>query len=210
MGIPQIGQDQTGHIGAGDVGDPEELLRQIGHEETEGQAEHCQPLSPGVAEAHTFKDLVHQIANHPGEEEKQPCICQYLDRRGGCILKAGDHRQNDDAQHIIDNGGREDGGPHPCFEMSQFPQGLDGDGYRGGGQDAAHEQCMVKRVGAEAVKSIEGDVQSCTCRKGQQYPTHSHQQGDRAAFDDLVDVGVQPRAEHQQNNAQLGHLRQKI
>ena len=70
VGIPQIGQDQTGHIGAGDVGDPEELLRQIGHEETEGQAEHCQPLSPGVAEAHTFKDLVHQIANHPGEEEK--------------------------------------------------------------------------------------------------------------------------------------------
>lgn len=163
-----------------------------------------------MAEAHALKDLVHQITDHPGEEEKQPCICQNLDRRGRRVLKACDHRQNDDAQHIVNDGGGEDGGPHPGLEMPQFPQGLDGDGHRGGGQNTAHEQRVVKRVGAKAVKSVEDNVQGRPGRKGQQHPTHRHQEGDGAAFDDLINVGVQPRAEHQQNNAKLGHLRQKI
>ena len=48
--------------------------------------------------AHTLKDLVDQIAHHPGEEEKQPRVRQHLGGRGGCVLKAGDHSQDDDTQ----------------------------------------------------------------------------------------------------------------
>ena len=152
-------QHDAGNVGAGNIGNAEVFLSDVGHGKAEGQAHDGDALGVRVALVQPLHAVVHRKAHaHSGGKEQQRVdqhLAQTRTGAGTCAQHAGEHH---DAHHIVNNGCTDDGGAQKALQVAQLLQGSHRDGHAGGGHNGANEQSPVKLRAAHCCKAVEGTI----------------------------------------------------
>ena len=144
-----------------------------------------------------------------GEQQKQHGAQQDGQRPDRGILEADDDGEHDDADDVIDDGGADDGGADPSPQVAHFPQGLHRNGDRGGGHDGADVDGVQELAAAGSDAVIDAE-QNRPEEKRDKDADAGDEQGGAAGLFQLGQVGIQPGAEHQQDDADLRHAGEEI
>ena len=136
---------QTAHydaceVCAGDVGDAEEALCNVAHQQGERNRinRDAAVLVPFLL--HLEECLVHDQADDRNEYEERYNAGQNEQRAYRRIGQRAQNGQDDDAQNIVDNGRAQYRCADPAFQLAHLAQRLDRDRNRGCGQNDADER----------------------------------------------------------------------
>ena len=127
-------------------------------------------------------------------------------------LEAGQQRQGDDADDVVDDGGGKHGGAHAGAELAQLAQGFDRDADAGGRQDAADKQRVEQliRIRSRAEAAHEAQRADCAQRNGDDHARASDGGCGKTALFQLAEIGLQPAGEQDEHHAHLGKALQNI
>ena len=94
--------------------------------------------------------------------------------------------------------------------MTQFLKGTDGNGNGCSGHDAADHHCLEEIFASPWAESIEYFIQQGAADQRYQYACTGDQKSDYTGAFQILNTGFQSGREHQQNNADFCHNRQKV
>ena len=152
-------QHDAGNVGAGNIGNAEVFLSDVGHGKAEGHAHDGDALGVRVALVQPLHAVVHRKAHaHSGGKEQQRVdqhLAQTRTGAGTCAQHAGEHH---DTHHIINDSSTDDGSAQKALQVAKLLQGGHRDGHAGGGHDGTDEQSPVKLRAAHCCKAVEGTI----------------------------------------------------
>lgn len=131
-------------------------------------------------------------------------------RPDGRVLKADDEGEQQDAEHVVDDRGTENGGAHLALELAHFPESFHRDAHRGGGDDGADEHRLEEGVRADGAEAVQAGVEQKSPGERDHDAHRRDEQGDRPGPLHFLEIGFQPRDEHEHDDAELRHLREEI
>ena len=198
-----VGDDDAGGESADDVRHAEDPLGDIGHEQAQHKGQQGEPvqvllipvLVPGKA-------LDAQESHNGHEHEEQQNLQQDHPHVYRVPGHAGDDGEDDQAQHVVDEGRRQDGVAHPGIQLAQLLEGLYSDGHGGGGEDGADED-MLQHHGGIALTRGEQEAQGRAHSERHQHADEGHQKAGLPGVFQLPHVGGHAGAEHHDDDADL-------
>ena len=200
LGRHGVGDHEACHESPGDIGDTEEILCNEGVEQAEHKGQDdvfgtvlLAAVGPPAEELGKGQTGNNGEGKEEDDLDQDPSDIYVGDR------EAGDNGEGDDAQHIVNDGGTQNGGAHRASEFAHLPEGLYGDTDRGGSEDDAQENIFNGKGIREEVRAHE--IAAC---QGDHHTGYRNDSGCFAAALELVNVGFQASDEHQQDDAQAG------
>ena len=94
-----------------------------------------------------LKEAVKEIAGHGGNHKEGGNFQQNNGNVDAGVCHAGDNGQGNNAEHVVDDGGAENGVACLGVELAHFLQGLDRDADGGSGQHNADKYILQERGG---------------------------------------------------------------
>ena len=132
-------------------------------------------------------------------------------RPDGRVLKADDEGEQQDAEHVVDDRGTENGGAHLALELAHFPESFHRNAHRGGGDDGADEHRLEEGVRADRAEAVQAGVEQKSPRR--EGPTTPIAATNRATgpvrFISLRSVSS-PATNMSMMTPELRHLREEI
>ena len=206
----QLGQDDTCHIGAGDVGDAKDLFRHIAQSEAERQRQNRDASGVRPALVDDLERLVDHKAQHDRQRKERQRAQRHKARVAVRILEADHKGQHHDTDHVVDDRRAENGGAQLGFQLAQLLERFNGDRHAGGGHDHADKHCREKLRCADRRKAVKAHIQQRTADQRNQHAGAGDQQRLDARVQELFEVGAESCREHQQHHAQSGADVQKL
>lgn len=198
-----LGEDQSGDVGAGDVGHTEQLLSQVGVQQAEGEGDdHKAALVPVIPLEPPLHQPVHDDPHHHADGEEGHDLHQNQQHVGAGARQAGDDGEGYDAQHVVNDGGAQDGVARTGGQLADLLQGLHGNAHRSGGEDHADEDVLQEGV----APLVEQGGQHKAAGQGDQHADEGDDEGGLAGLLQLAQIGLQTGVEHQHDDAQLRQL----
>ena len=152
-------QHDAGNVGAGNIGNAEVFLSDVGHGKAEGHADDGDALGVRVALVQPLHAVVHRKAHaHSGGKEQQGVEQHLAQTRTGAAAGTQHTGKHHDTHHIVNNGCTDDGSAQKALQVAQLLQGGHRDGHAGGGHNGANEQSPVKLRAAHCCKAVEGTI----------------------------------------------------
>ena len=207
--ISQRAEDDAGEICAGDVGDAEEALCNVAHQQGERNRinRDAAVLVPFLL--HLEERLVHDQADDRNEYEERYNAGQNEQRAYRRIGQRAQNGQDDDAQNIVDNGRAQYRCADPAFQLAHLAQRLDRDRNRGCGQNDTDER-RLDHVHLIARVVVERKIASHAAEKRYDDADHCNDERGEAGLFQLLQIGIHARIEHQNDNAELSCLDQEV
>ena len=204
-----VAEHDAGKVRAGYIGDAEEVLGNKAEQEAEGKrVDGYAPVDAVKPRAQSAKQLVHDD-RHDGKEDKiRDDADKYHGRLNGGVREAREHGQNDDAEHVVNDGGGHDRCADAAFELAHLTQSLDRYRHRGRGQNDADERGLYH---FKAVRlAVEQKITARTAEKRHDNADRGYDESRQPRMLELLEVRIEAGHEHEDDNADLGGLYEKV
>ena len=204
-----VAEHDAGKVRAGYIGDAEEVLGNKAEQEAEGKrVDGYAPVDAVKPRAQSAKQLVHDD-RHDGKEDKiRDDADKYHGRLNGGVREAREHGQNDDAEHVVNDGGGHDRCADAAFELAHLTQSLDRYRHRGSGQNDADERGLYH---FKAVRlAVEQKITARTAEKRHDNADRGYDESRQPRMLELLEVRIEAGHEHEDDNADLGGLYEKV
>ena len=204
-----VAEHDAGKVRAGYIGDAEEVLGNKAEQEAEGKrVDGYAPVDAVKPRAQSAKQLVHDD-RHDGKEDKiRDDADKYHGRLNGGVRESREHGQNDDAEHVVNDGGGHDRCADAAFELAHLTQSLDRYRHRGRGQNDADERGLYH---FKAVRlAVEQNITARTAEKRHDNADRGYDESRQPRMLELLEVRIEAGHEHEDDNADLGGLYEKV
>ena len=111
-------------------------------------------------------------------------------------LEADDEGQDNDTDHVVNNGGADDGGAYLTLDLTQFLQRGDGDADAGRRHNRTDEDRLIEILTAPGCHAVEAHIQKCSQDERNKYTRTGDHKRHRACFDQFLQVGLQSYRKH--------------
>ena len=136
--------DQAGGKRADDIGHAEHLFRRPCHEQAEHKRRHRESMQVPVLHAVVVPNIKLMGGNghHARKHKEEHDFDQH--HHNVCIAArhGGNQGQAHQAQHVVNEGRRQNGVARLCGQLADLTQRLHGNAHGGGGQHGAQEQAL--------------------------------------------------------------------
>ena len=208
--VPDGAQNDAGHIGSRDVGNPEIALSRIGEEKAQRKPQDGNPLGMGITVVQLLEYFEYNDAHHQCHDEEQHRGDDHAARIGFRVLEADDKSQHNDADDIIDDGGAEDRGANLPLQLPHLLQGLHRNADAGSRHDDAGEHCFIESIRSPGGHAVKAHIEQGAAQQRDEHAGTGDQKRHGPCLHQILQVRLQPRGEHQQHHADFRHHVQEI
>ena len=192
------------NVRAGNIGNAEVLLSDVGHGKAESNADDGDALGMGVAGVQPLHHIVDDKADADSNQEEERRLDQHTADAGTLARAGAQHAgQHNDADDIINDRRADNGRAEEAFQVAQLLQRGHRDRYAGGRHDRADEQRAVKLRAAHGRKAIECAVEQRAAHQRHKNADTGDEGRNRACAQQLLQVCAKAGRKHQQHNADL-------
>ena len=192
------------NVRAGNIGNAEVPLSDVGHGKAERNADDGDALGMGVAGVEPLHRKVDDKADADSNQEEECRLDQHTADAGTLARAGAQHAgQHNDADDIINDRRADNGRAEEAFQVAQLLQRGHRDRYAGGRHDRADEQRAVKLRAAHGRKAVERTVEQCAAHQRHQNADTGDEGCDGACAQQLLQVGAKAGREHKQYHADL-------
>ena len=125
-------------------------------------------------------------------------------------LKADNKGQNDDADHVVDDGGAQNGGTDPALQPAHFTKRLHSNADGGGRHNDADKHRFKEIIRSHGRKAVHARIQKIAAQKRNQNARAGNKEGRDARFFQILQIRLQAGDKHQHNDADFRHLIEKL
>ena len=151
----------------------------------------------------------HDQTGDQDKHEERTDLHQNQNRRTLSGTETGEEGENHDTDDIVDQRRTQQRGAGSAFQFSHFVQGLHGDAHRCGGKHGANEGGLQQIVNGKLLFKEE-EIDGAAEDHGNQHAHHSDGTGLQTRVLHLLQIRVDACKEHNENNADLSGLDEKI
>ena len=142
-------EDHACHVGSGDVCHAEVFVCHVGQGKGHGDPYDGNPAGVRMLVIVPFEYLVNDDAENDGQREEGEGAKKHACHIRVGLFEADHHGEDDDADHVVDDGGAHDGLSQLSLKLAQLTQGLYGDADGGCREDRSDEDRTVERFGSD-------------------------------------------------------------
>ena len=209
--VVQSRQHKSRHIGARDRSDSEEFFGAVSVKKTHGKGKNTCAALVGID---TDQRLEHNAENQSKTDgkDKEARRLQKSRADASAAVKTRDDAQNDNADHVVDDGGAEHRRSRMGIELAQLTQGLDRDTDARCGKDTADKQRIQEKrmVVCDGESAHEEERAERAQRNGKRNADTGDGGRRKSALFQLRKIGLESARKQNKDNADLRKAVQNV
>ncbi len=144
-----------------------------------------------------------------GADKKQRDFQQDQQQIGPAPGHTGHKGEGHQPQHVVDQGGGQNGAPHPGVQPSQLLEGLHRNAHRGSGEYGAQKDVFQQSVIRQPPRQPRQPAEPGSHDQGDQHAAQGHAEARLSGAAQLPQVGAHTGGKEDDNDPQLADLSEK-